>query len=297
MVIISQSTEESPPDEKQIYLLKTLGVRLEERVPDTTDSVLELGRSREQLVRKTNAELKELLKGVGVRGTSVLRKNQLVDLVISTARRLEDREGRNSEVVLRDKIVELAMSSWFMKFKKTKGMREGSDNEADVLRRIPNFIRSKGEGQYEPLIVGERGLACMTDATHLGASADGFVLLRLPNGAITYCPIEIKTMTATQTIRTANVMSQSYGAFSIVSLGSRGSPASKEAVDKFKKLSITTEYRIQCLHHAIIYNADHVLFVVASRNRIIYMTLVIIPVSLKLTASDWYDFLWRKYFR
>ena len=168
----------------------------------------------------------------------------------------------NDDGTIMDEIIKC----WFLKpLKRSKAMKLGSVNEHDVLKSLTSFLITHDkelEVTIQPICFG---LVTKKRDRWLSTSADGIMECRLGQELISkITPIEIKTFSDRDllchckriAIEEGRVLSCNFGA------------------DLFKKCIRTVKYRVQVLHHALVFEAEQVWFVVADAHSIIFALAV-----------------------
>ena len=255
-------------------------------------------------------DLLSTLAKIGRRQTSSLRKQQLVIKIISIQQavlagtdtlqepEVSDEEGcmaRDSKSMEQEQL-RASLSSWVLNpLVATSGMKEGSINETEFLKALPSFVVStpcleggENNGVTSSLFVGDRvnthlrvdyikrlGLVCQRGNEMLSDSPDGLCGLLGASNETICAVIEIKTMTSPPTIEDAKQVSNCHRRiFHIAYIGT-----SSEDNSYFEEVVPSTAYRLQCLHHTVVFGVDHVLFVDAKGSsmgtgRILYAVLL-----------------------
>ncbi|CAN8073937.1 unnamed protein product [Agarophyton chilense] len=100
------------------------------------------------------------------------------------------------------------------------------------------------------------------------------------------CEVEIKTMTALNTIEAARQRRHSLAPITYINdIGQN-----EESLKQFQALVPSTEYRIQCVHHALSFNLNYVMFVLTKGSncgvgQVIYIAILEFHKSLKAMYS------------
>ena len=147
------------------------------------------------------------------------------------------------------------LRAWFMKPVTNRvALKLGQVNEDMVMRGLPSlFQRLRDPIEFGLLVRNE-----------IATSVDGYVEIKLPEGEVVHCAVEIKTMASVATEGQRENVMLNGDKFVQCDFGT----------EIFFKYVFTTAYRLQVLHHAVAMNVDHVLFVVANSNTIMYGVLV-----------------------
>ena len=99
--------------------------------------------------------------------------------------------------------------------------------------------------------------------TGLSCSVDGVMDLNV-DGEIHSTPIEIKTFSALERSEEADAFANNFGKLNRCTFG-----------DKiFKKGIKAISYRVQVLHHTVVFKTKYVLFIIVGKNSVIYMFLI-----------------------
>ena len=206
-----------------------------------------------------------------VSGTDTLQEPEILDR--------EDRMEREAKAV-KQELLKASLSSWVMKpLVATAGMKEGSINKAEFLKALLSFVASipcveagtnnsvtsssvfgnHGNKNLRIDYIKSLGLVCRRSNEMLGDSPDGLCGLLGVSNDIICAVVEIKTITSPRTIEDAKKVADIRGRhFNIIDIGT-----SIEGNGYFQEAVPSTAYRLQCLHHAIVFGVEHVLFVVA----------------------------------
>lgn len=218
--------------------------------------------SRDQLLAQTNDALKEQLRQRGLSTSGP--KGALVDRLLASP-------------VPSANVFAKLMEKWFMKPYTSSHMKLGSVNEPNVRKALPDFFKNYGQ-DVTFLGVAERGLlrkqsAVPSAAQSMATSLDGLVVLKLiTDSPDVVCALEIKSMTANNSVQDAN--DRLIRACNATACLSQRLFVATFREPLFKKLVWTTDYRAQVMHHLAVTSLKHCLFVVADQTHIIYAVLV-----------------------
>ena len=113
------------------------------------------------------------------------------------------------------------------------------------------------------VIVFDIGLVSMRQHPFIGVSADGIVHGKSPCGETFLAPLEIKTKVAQRAIDDARKVEQRHGKYFECAAG-----------DEVWFDAVPYEYAGQVVHQAVVFQLNHVLFVVATVRGEIYRVLV-----------------------
>eukprot|EP00178_Gracilaria_changii_P016681 TRINITY_DN479_c3_g1_i11.p1 TRINITY_DN479_c3_g1~~TRINITY_DN479_c3_g1_i11.p1 ORF type:complete len:1373 (+),score=138.00 TRINITY_DN479_c3_g1_i11:3191-7309(+) len=266
--------------------------------------------------RQTSSTLKQQLinKVMELKSSAIAGDIQLV--AVQTAPVTEGEQASIAKDALLKRLYEKSLHAWFMKpLTSTPGMKEGTRNESKVLREIPDFFsRNKvvSSEAYQPhancrqnytfnsevQYIRTAGLIGSKKEPLLACSPDGIVAISTTND-LKLGVIEVKTMTAIATIAKAKSVCEQYG--EIVRLRNIG--GSQYSTNLFHQLVPTSDYRMQCIHHAAVSGKNNVFFVVATGSHMGVGTIIYIAwlefrpsvianyiyclMTVRVAAFDW----------
>ena len=169
-------------------------------------------------------------------------KPELVTRILSGPKKYENIGSNLDEIV----------KGWFLKpLPKTHAFKQGSANEEYVLKSLKVIETFDNDIKIER-DVETFGLVCGITDRWLSGSVDGVIDLNI-DGTIHSVPVEIKTFSAPGSIEDLAEITTSIGMYKRCAFGD----------NVFKACIKNIAYRVQVLHHALVFKAKHVLFVVA----------------------------------
>ena len=172
----------------------------------------------------------------------------------------------------------------------TSGMKEGTLNELEVLKRLPEFIDSRtsifnsgfgdGTGRGVALISEKieihhiRCVGLINSPNHLLVcdSPDALAAMKSTSGGMVVVSIVVKTKTSVATIDAANRTRDLYD--SLINITCIGENAYSNKL--FCEVVPNVWYRAQCLHHAATADTNTVLYVVAKAGRTTYSGIIFV---------------------
>ena len=249
-------------------------------------------------------DLVKYLRVFEVQYPSGTRKQQLVELVCTLRSNLisgrlsviehtqsEEEMAKHYSANLLTNLRKASLSGWVMRpLVKTDGMKEGTLNEVEVLKRLPEFLNS-ARTMYESGSINSSGntsterllkLRCircvglLNSPTHplISDSPDAIAALEDELGRVNVVSIEVKTMTSVSTISAAEQIRDSFDKVILVhdiGLTNAGN-------DIFSIVVSNSSYRAQCLHHAATTNSNTVLYTTAKGGRTTHSSILFVAV-------------------
>lgn len=187
---------------------------------------------------------------------------------------------------------EASVGAWVMKpLVSTRGMREGSRNEIEILKALKGFLseqkvayaRSSGSSFFvqdadrrcEIRYVRTVGLLQSCTTCILADSPDAVVAVADEEGDVTAMPVESKTMTAEGTVGAATELSHKYG--QLICIEDVGQ--SELSNELFRDVIPASQHRAPVIHHAATLGSNSVMVVVGTggsltEGRILYACII-----------------------
>ena len=161
---------------------------------------------------------------------------------------------------------------WFMKpigkGKRGKSLTIGKRNEENVASHFGDFIECQGRANFritERRAYGLVGSKKIEISKTQATSVDQVYLCTNEDGSNFIAAAEIKTKTNDQTVNEAEVLRETYGAYSYIVLD----PISFDSANTWgllKRLIPNQSYRLQCLHHGSTLGLNDIFYIEASGN-------------------------------
>ncbi|PXF45451.1 hypothetical protein BWQ96_04749 [Gracilariopsis chorda] len=237
---------------------------------------------------KTKTELVAGMSRIGHPISSTQRKGEIVEKILLFLKQVQTGEvvlveneaeeltAEEQVIAAKKKLLEVlykrSLNSWVMKpLVSTVGMKEGSLNEKQVLIELSTFFDShnvqewlstkmKGDTfKYRADYIRTIGLISSRSYLMISDSPDALMVYLDKQEARHVCAFEIKTMNTVRTTEDTRDVSRTFGSSILIS----GVGRSVDAGLVLQQLVSSTDYRLECLHHAVCLKANKVCFVVA----------------------------------
>jgi hypothetical protein len=201
------------------------------------------------------------------------------------------------------------LNRWFMapiKGEATKGLREGLENEAEVIRLMKEFFvgaeQIDGADRIRILKVLHVGLLESNAHERVGTSVDAVVLLQIVkhNGTVydalhyEVACVEIKTKTSETTIgeQERKLLSNEVLAYKVINVNTN-----PESSSEFQKYVDISDHRVQTLHHAATLGVRKTIYIVAAWKRIMRVVVLdfddeVRETHMKVMRGVWTEYLW-----
>ena len=259
----------------------------------------------EYLNRKiTVALIKQALQHIRVPLGGATSKADLGNLLGKNLNKTQPNEDET------DKDIALSvLNRWFMapiKGDATKGLREGLDNEAEVLRLLKEYFvgadQPDGEDRLRIVKILHVGLLESHTYERVGTSVDAIVLLQVVkhNGLVydtleyEMACVEIKTKTSAKTIgeQESKLLAKEVLNYKVVNVNTR-----IEAALEFQNYVDVPDHRCQTLHHAATLGVRKTIYVVAAWKRILRVAVLdfeeeVRVTHMKVMRGIWSEYLW-----
>jgi hypothetical protein len=164
------------------------------------------------------------------------------------------------------------LSTWFMTPVRSKAMKQGLENENNVLRGLMNFVREETRDTCRILKIASKGLLIHNLYYGLGASIDGVgIYENIEKGVSKMYEMVIE-------IKTHCTVSTKHYAERLVTVENPTMCSVNVAVDpaKFVELIPDGSHRMQLIHNAAVTSYNEVWYVEATLNHIIRVVAVIV---------------------
>ena len=212
--------------------------------------------SFDELNKMTVSVLTPIAKAYG-HTTSGKKKKEIIDAIISGPK-IRSQQYEN--------VLDMIMQCWFMKpLPKIEAFKIGSTNETSILEAVKE-IASLDDNISVHMNSMKMGLVQCLTHSYLCTSVDGLIQLKI-DGVLENVPLEFKTFSSYDSWNNALATAADIGKFQRCVFGN----------NLFKRAVGNVGYRAQLLHHTLVMRAEKILYVVAGRNEVAYMTLVSVP--------------------
>ena len=231
----------------------------------------------------------QLLRVIGRSGNLSRRKSEIVQKILElqfspTSKELREigASHESKSVTQRCEVERKAIRSWaFRPIRKTEAMEVGSSNEINVLHGLAGFF--KASSAEKVLFLTRRGLVASKDDRYsfMATSPDGIICLKSSNMPCEINILEIKTFSGAVAVGKSESIRHRHGPIIYINLSecaeARVSEEEERNFQLFQEVVTEENYRYQILHHAAVYNHQRVLFVAATKCKILFVCKVRLP--------------------
>jgi len=158
------------------------------------------------------------------------------------------------------------------------GMKRGQINEREMFKQFPQFLEQRG--QLQVLWKSCIGMVSWKERAVLATSVDGICVLKASDG-IFPALLEIKTRTSPKEKERLRLIQNKFLSFSILSRDFNVIPAAN---------------RQQLLHHAAVFDIEHLLFVESTPGRVNHICLIQFPEKLRASYRHVLESTLRRHF-